>query len=187
MSKRMTFLIFNVLGLEITWAACAYGATHSMPLFGVIVGAIYLIIHFALTPSRRNDFLTMCCLAAIGISLDYINMRFEIISFHQGVSDISFLPLWLVVLWCVFVLMIPHSLYWLRKRPVLSAALGGIGGSSSYWLGDKFGAIFLSEPLTISIGVYFIQWAIYIIVAFSVLRFINHTTGYPALTSPQKN
>lgn len=181
MSKRLGFIIFNFLGLEITWAACAYGAINSQPMFGVIVGLIYLSFHFLFTPSRRTDIVTMCCLASIGIAMDYINMRIGIVSFHQSASDFNFIPLWLVILWCVFSLIIPHSIYWLSKKPKLAIILGGILGSATYWLGDKLGAIFLGEPLTMSVSVYFIQWAIYMPVAYGIYRIIRNISDNRAI------
>ena len=176
MSNKLGFLIYNFLGLQITWAACAYGATHSQPMLGVIVGVIYLIFHFSFTPTRRNDILTMCCLATFGIAMDYINMRIGIISFSDT-SESNFIPLWLITLWCVFSLMIPHSLHWLSKKPLLAFMLGGLGGSSSYWLGHKLGAIMLSQPLTMSVAVYFIEWAFYIVIAYSIFRIISKTSS----------
>ena len=176
MNKRLGFLIYNFLGLQVTWAACAYGATHSQPMLGVIVGAIYLILHFSFTPTRRNDILTMCMLASFGIAMDYINMRIGIISFNN-INQSNFIPLWLITLWCVFSLMIPHSLHWLSKKPLLAFILGGIGGSSSYWLGHKLGAIILSQPVTISVAIYFIEWAFYIVIAYSIYRMISKTSA----------
>jgi len=175
MNKRLTFLIFNFLGLQITWAACAYGAIKAQPMFGVIAGVTYLILHFMLTPSRRTDLITLLSLSTIGILLDYANMQFGVLGFNAYHSS-GFIPLWLVALWCVFTLMIPHSLYWLRKKPLLAFILGGIGGSSSYWLGHKLGAINLHDPLFTSVGIYFIQWAIFIPVAFIIYRIIKQNT-----------
>lgn len=182
MSKRLKFLLFNILGLQITWIACAYGASHSQPHIGVVVGLMYLILHFTFTTSRHIDILTMCILATIGITLDYFNLRVGIISFHQSDSNFNFIPIWLIVLWCVFALVIPHSLYWLSKKPILAFILGGTGGSSSYWLGHKLNAIILSEPLTASITVYFVQWAFYMLIAYSLYRSIRNYSIYCSST-----
>ena len=46
MKKGMGFLIFNFLGLQATWAACAYGATHNQPMLGFYVGLAYISTHF---------------------------------------------------------------------------------------------------------------------------------------------
>ncbi len=186
MSRHSAFLIFNFLGLQITWAACAFGAIQSMPLTGVFVATIYLLLHFLLSPSRNIDIFTMLLLSVTGIAIDYINMRLGVISFNNG-SNQQFIPLWLVFLWCVFSLMIPHSIYWLRNKTLLIILFGGIGGSSSYWLGHKLGAIHLSEPLIYSVGIYFFQWAVYLPFAFAMLRAVKNTTRSGALSDPKNH
>ncbi len=179
MNKRLAFLIFNVLGLEITWAACAYGELNEFPLLGVIVGSVYIVVHMILTPTRLRDILTLCALASIGILLDYVNMLLDIVTFNPVNAQHAFIPLWLVFLWCVFSLMIPHSLHWLRKRPLLASALGAVGGASSYWLGHKLGAITLSDPLLFSVGIYFVQWAMYVPLAYVIYNHIEKMTFNP--------
>ena len=49
MKNSLRFLIFNFVGLQATWAACAYGATHSFPALGLYVGLAYVIAHFYLS------------------------------------------------------------------------------------------------------------------------------------------
>ena len=173
LSARTYFLIFNLLGLQTTWAACAYGATHSIPNFGLVVGAIYIIFHMIFTKSRKQDSLIMLCVGVIGISLDHINAYLELVAFTDPNITSSFIPLWLMILWLVFSLMLPHSLDWLKKNTWLAFFLGGLGGSSSYWLGHKLGALTLSEPLVASILIYFIQWAVLLPVAFLLLKIIR--------------
>jgi len=172
MSKNISFLIFNFLGLQITWAACAYGATHSFALLGAIIGCIYIILHMIFTPNRIVDALTLLSLTMIGVCLDYLNMKLGIISFRS--NEIGFIPVWLIILWGVFSLMIPHSLHWLSSKPILASILGGICGSFSYWLGHKLGAITLSDPLLLNVLIYFIEWTIYIPLAFVIHHSIKN-------------
>lgn len=173
LSPHMAFLIFNFLGLQVTWAACAYGATQATPSLGVTVGIVYILAHMIFTSTRKQDLTLMFGLSTIGIFLDHANTYFGILSFPNSNVDFTLIPLWLMVLWLVFSLMIPHSLNWLRNNIWLAFFLGGLGGSSSYWLGHKLGALNLSEPLTLSIIVYFIQWAILLPIAYTLLMIIR--------------
>ena len=180
MSKRTSFLVFNFLGLQITWAACAYGATHQFPMLGVIVGVMYIIAHFMFTPTFRQDLFVMLVIGGFGIIIDHINTHLNLVSFIEPETMTTVIPLWLMSLWLVFSLMLPHSLGWLRKNMRLAAVLGGIGGSFSYWLGHKLGAIILAEPLNMSVGIYFIQWAIIVPIAYMIMqaretRILNQT------------
>ena len=173
MSARTRFCIFNFLGLQITWAACAYGATHSQPDFGLVIAVVYIILHMVFTNSRKQDFLILLCFGIIGIGLDHTNAYLGFLSFNQSNITHTVIPLWLMSLWLVFSLTLPHSLDWLGKKPWLAFFLGGLGGSSSYWLGHKLGAITLSEPLAISISIYFLQWALLLPVAYLLLNVIR--------------
>lgn len=185
LSSNMAFLIFNFLGLQITWAACAYGATHSMPMLGVIVGLIYIALHMLLTKTRNQDLLILLAVSAIGISIDHTNSYLGLISFIDNDTTFPMIPLWLVTLWMVFSLMLPHSLNWLGKNTMLAFFLGGLGGASSYWLGHKLGAISLSEPLLLSIVILFIEWAVICCASYIILNFIRHKLAdKPLITNP---
>ena len=134
------------------------------------------------TSSRKQDLIFMLCVSAIGIFLDHANAYFGILSFPNSNADFTMIPLWLIVLWLVFSLMIPHSLNWLRNNTWLAFVLGGLGGSSSYWLGHKLGALNLAEPLTFSLTIDLIQWAILLPITYKLLKIIRHNlnAGYTA-------
>jgi len=174
LSSKTVFLIFNFLGLQTTWAACAYGATNSMPNLGVIVGLAYIVLHMLLTKTRNQDLLILLAVGTIGISIDHINSYLGLMSFTDNNTTHSMIPIWLMILWIVFSLMLPHSLNWLGKSTMLAFFLGGFGGASSYWLGHKLGAINLSETLLPSIFILFIEWAIICTTAYIILNFIRH-------------
>ncbi len=182
---KTAFLIFNFLGLQATWAACAYGATHSIPTLGVIVGVTYIALHMMLTKTRRQDLLIILGVSLIGISIDYINTFLGIILFSEENITSLLIPFWLMTLWIVFSLMLPHSLNWLGKNMKLAFLLGGLGGSSSYWLGHKLGALTLSEPLLQSIVILFIEWAIICPIAFILLKLIRHKLASNQLENSQ--
>ena len=158
-TPRLKFLIFNFLGLQITWAACAYGAINNMQNLGVVVGGLYVLLHFVFTNTHFEDICTLIMVATLGIITDSLNSYYDVIAFNSSSAPLL-IPYWLIMLWLVFSLMIPHSLYWLSKNYFVAAIAGGIGGSFSYWLGHKLGAIILSEPLIISTLIYFLEWSI---------------------------
>ncbi len=121
MSKNFAFLLFNFLGLEITWAACAYGATHENPYLGVFVGLIYIVLHFLFSSNRFRDFKVMCLVGLLGVIVDSLIAKLNFISFSEPLAENIPLPAWMIVLWLVFSLMLPYSLYWLRKNLTVAA------------------------------------------------------------------
>ena len=173
-NSRLKFIIFNILGLQITWGACAYGATQSLPMLGVYVGLTYIVLHFVFVDERQRDMYVGLIIGLLGILLDIMNEHFNIVSFRTQVSSYLTLPYWLLVLWAVFSLMVPHSLYWLRKNTFVASLAGAIGGSMSYWMGHKLGALTFSAPTSISFLIYFIQWGIFFPIALYIVKFISN-------------
>ena len=173
MNKNLAFLIFNFLGLEITWAACAYSATHDNANLGVYVGLGYILLHFILSRHRLRDLAVMLSLGAIGILIDSVISKINILSFTHAFADYLLLPAWLMVLWFVFSLMLPYSLYWLRTKLIIAAIAGAIVGSFSYVLGHHLGALHLSDPLWFSTTVYFIVWGCFFPCALLLTQFLT--------------
>ena len=183
LSKRTAFLIFNFLGLEVTWAACAYGAINESPKIGVYVGIIYIALHFLFTTNRKVDFLVLLTVGMLGILLDNINSYFGVLAFDHTINSTLLIPYWLVVLWFVFSLMVPHSLFWLSKHLKFSILLGAILGSFSYWLGHKLGALQLAEPISISVVILFLEWAIVFPLALLITKSLFTFTNNLSLQS----
>ena len=181
MSKNTLFIIYNFIGFQAVWAACAYGAINQLPSLGAYSALLYITINFLLSKNKALDALVMFFVALIGILLDSLNTFIGIISFIEGSS---ILPFWLITLWFSFALLLPHSLYWLSKFPLLAVLFGGIGGSGSYFIGHQLGAITLSDPLFYSLGTYFIEWAIIIPASFWFMKYIENILLVKRHTSP---
>lgn len=174
MKNNLGFLIFNFLGLQATWAACAYGAINSIPALGLYVGLTYIIAHFILSKYRMRDLKIMLIIAMIGIILDITLTQVNILSFPNTANNSLPIPAWLMALWFVFSLMVPYSLYWLGKNLKIAAIAGAIGGSFSYFLGHQLGALQLAEPVIVSAGVYFIKWGIIFPAALITVKYITN-------------
>ena len=172
-SKRMKFLLFNFLGLQFTWAACAYGATHEIPLFGTLIGFSYIVLHFIFAQQKLRDLNVLIIIGTLGIIMDIFNAQFGVIGFHNFNSQLLNIPTWLVALWLVFSLMIPHSLYWLSKHLPIASAAGAIGGALSYWFGYKLGAIDFLMTEFMSFIIIFIQWGILFPLALLLVKWIT--------------
>ena len=183
LTKRFKFLIFNFLGLQCTWAACAYGASHEWPLLGVWVGLLYLALHFFLVEERLRDIKVMFTIGLFGIFIDVLNTWLGILSFPMDNTTTFFLPYWLIILWFVFSLMVPYSLYWLQKNLVMASIAGAIGGSVSYLLGHKLGAITLAQPVSISFIIYAVEWGLIFPLFLKVVKSLSHD-GLEQLFSP---
>jgi len=112
----------------------------------------------------------MITLGIAGLLIDYTLTKLNIASFPSAQSSNYLIPAWLAALWFVFSLMVPYSLYWLRKNYGIAAIVGAIGGSFSYFLGHKLGALVLSDPIWLSTTIYFAVWGIFLPLAFLVTK-----------------
>ncbi|QYJ84927.1 DUF2878 domain-containing protein [Shewanella mesophila] len=124
------FWIINLLLFQLCWFSAAL-----LPQYAAIIMAGLIAIHFGLSPTRKQD-IKVLLLVPIGIAVDKLQLEvggFE--SVNQG------FPVWLLLLWCIFIISLNHSLKWLTERSLAVISLfGAMGGASSYWAGIQFGS-----------------------------------------------
>ncbi len=183
LDNNLKFLIFNFLGLQVTWAACAYGATHANPMLGFYVGFSYIILHFIFSHMRKRDLIIMIIIGSLGIIIDSTFANMDVISFPHLSTTFLQTPIWLACLWFVFALMIPYSLYWLKKNLAIASIAGAIGGSFSYFLGHKLGALQLAEPLITNLGIYCIAWGIIFPLALKLVELFTNSQNVSEIST----
>jgi hypothetical protein len=83
-------------------------------------------------------------------------------------------PAWIGALWLGFALTLNHSLAFLRQKPILSAALGLIGGPLAYFSAERgFHAVVIATPRLPVLLVLAIGWAILVPLLFCLDNKIN--------------
>jgi hypothetical protein len=143
------FWLINAVLFQLGWFAVLLFNQHA-----VVILALTLILHFYLSPSRKNDFLVLL-LAPIGWLLDYSLFQLSWLG-----ADSAHFPLWLLLLWVSFVLTLNHSLIWLSKQHWLRVSLlGMIGGPLSYMSAIKTGLLTTSLSPLLFVLTFAILWA----------------------------
>lgn len=138
----------QVIGFQVFWWLSVRGGNAYL---GVLLALI--VLHCVATPSRSSD-LRVIPLMLLGIAVD-VTLTFA------GVFDFSQPPYWLALLWVAFVLTLGHSLAWLRRLPLVAqAALGAVGGCSSYLAGNAFTAVSLPYGIATTAAVLCFVWAL---------------------------
>ncbi|MFT2092696.1 DUF2878 domain-containing protein [Paraglaciecola sp. 2405UD69-4] len=132
------FWIINGLLFQLAWFAAAL-----LTQYAALIISIILVLHFILSDKRKAD-TKLLALAPIGWLVDSLLVHYSVITSTNG-----WLPLWLLLLWCVFVISLNHSLLWLSKTkwPLL-IIIGSISGCMSYTAAIRFGALDSSLELT---------------------------------------
>ncbi|MGO2498178.1 MAG: DUF2878 domain-containing protein [Vibrio litoralis] len=128
------FSIINFIIFQSCWAlAASFPASAPFFMLGL------LAVHFALTPTRKADCFLLIA-AVLGILVDQLMVWIGILEVNQ-----QWIPIWLILLWCHFILCLNHSLLWLSKLAWYWVAfLGEVFGTLSYWSALKLG-VFTSE------------------------------------------
>ncbi|OEF08473.1 DUF2878 domain-containing protein [Vibrio genomosp. F10] len=128
------FWIINLVIFQASWFCAAFLNQHAGPLMAGL-----LVVHFLLSPTKKKD-LNLLLLLPVGLAADKLQL-------HLGVFSVGseFFPMWLLLIWIMFIISLNHSLSWLNRFSSLPlAVIGALGGTASYWGGIKAGVI---EPL----------------------------------------
>lgn len=146
------FSLINFVIFQACWfTAALYQQSGTLTMLGL------LIIHFLLSPTKYND-VKVLLLALLGCSVDQFLYVLGVLEFT---TYSAFIPTWLVLLWCCFVLSLNHSLHWLVKSPiVIQVILGGVFGSLSYFAALNFSALQTSLSSIYFVIVIAVTWAI---------------------------
>lgn len=144
------FWIIDLVFFQLAWLICALANHHA-----VLSLLVILAFHFYLSPSKKNDF-KILLLAPIGILLDQTFITLSILN-----TTSALIPIWLILLWCIFVMTINHSLAWLSKlKCYFISLLGMIFGPLSYFAATKFDVISLHSHLTYALIWFALAWSI---------------------------
>ncbi|WP_158969814.1 DUF2878 domain-containing protein [Paraglaciecola sp. L3A3] len=142
--------LINAVLFQLAWFSAAL-----LTEFAVVLISLLLVLHFLLLDRKLVD-AKLLMLAPIGWLLDSVLLHFSIIS-----TSNDWIPLWLVILWCMFILSLNHSLLWLSKLAVhWQSLIGAIAGCSSYMAAISFGALQSSFPWLWQIVFFALSWAI---------------------------
>ena len=96
----------------------------------------------------------------LGLVVDGTLFQIGIFSTNTEVlSSIKPPPVWLLCLWISVGTLFAHSLAFLRSRYILSALLGAIGPTMSYFAGAKLAGITLAEPMVFSLLMVAVIWS----------------------------
>tara|TARA_B100001146_G_C16193185_1_gene440195 strand:+ start:812 stop:1330 length:519 start_codon:yes stop_codon:yes gene_type:complete len=159
--------VFNIIGFQAGWWACVLGVKNGYPYFGPAIIFIFLLNHFLLFKSGKNEFLFIIIVGIVGTVMDTILLRTALIKYHCLYTN-NLAPLWITAMWVGFAATVNNSMAWLNRKWFLSFALGAIFGPLSYLTGIKFDALEFDISL-LTLSILAIMWGI----AIPLLYFFN--------------
>lgn len=154
----LSYKTLNGIFFYITWYLCLYGAAFHFEGIAVILGAIFIALHYWFSAERYKDLVFLMLYLFIGVLGDAYLLSLQVISYSTINFDITTLgvPLWMLMLYASFSTTINHSLIFIHRFPILASLLGGLGGSVSYYFAAKIGVLTLplGDLSLFAIGVY---------------------------------
>jgi FtsH-binding integral membrane protein len=152
--------VFNYIGLQVGWLACAIGAAQGMAWLGPLVVALYLGLHLYWSPMRNKELRFILLVGLIGMVVDSLKKITGLISYTGDVSLAWLAPPWIIAMWLLFSTSLNGSLSWLKGRYALAVILGAVFGPLSYVSGARLGAAGFNFDFWITIGVLAVVWGL---------------------------
>ena len=158
MRRLLNYSTLNGILFYVAWYACIYGAALDFELLGVFLTLGLIATHYVLSPKKGKDLIFLALFLTVGFLGDYFLLSLDLISYPFVTFDLTTfgVPLWVLAIYASFSTTINHSMGLIHHFPIFSSLSGGFGGSVSYYLAAKMGAIGL--PLgnlsLFAIGVY---------------------------------
>ncbi len=155
----MNSLIINLSLFKAGWLACVFGAAAGMPLIGVAAVLLAATVHLLMSEDARSESLLLLLAVALGLSWESTLVSAGVVSYEVGNVLPGIAPYWIVAMWVLFATTLNSGMRWLRKRNLVAALAGAIGGPMSFFAGQKAGAVSFSNT-GVALVVIGIGWAV---------------------------
>lgn len=155
-------LILNICFFQAGWWACVISAAYGYAWLGVSTVAVIAVVHFFyVSTSRRLDLLLACAALLVGLLANTAIAAAGAMTFPPSTWARPLAPAFMLALWFNFALTLTTMLRWLRRRYVLAALVGALGGPLAYFAGARLGALILG-PLHTPLALLLIaaEWAL---------------------------
>jgi hypothetical protein len=144
-------LLANFAIFEAAWFACILGVAHGRPLWGTAAVGAAIAWHLAISARPATELALVAALAAIGLVAESAVVAQGHVAYPSGQPVAWLAPYWMVALWAEFAIALNVTLRWLKRRPLLAAALGAVFGPLSFLGGVRLGgARFVDETAALA-------------------------------------
>jgi len=141
--------VINLVIFQLVWITTVLGVASNRVWPGVAILCFFFIINAAISATSRVDLMLASIAVPLGAVIDTVFIRAGLLSFEMNLPWPGFAPIWTLILWANFALILNNGLQWLQGRYKIAAILGFIGGPLSYLGGIGLGAGELrGAPLT---------------------------------------
>ena len=151
--------ILIIVGFQIVWFACAFGAAKELYYLPCIAGFLMIAGVVLSTPDKKSLLVFMVWTMVLGFLVDTVLLQHQFIQF-KSLNPYPFnlyQPWWMSILWASFASSFSASFQWLANKYRLAAVLGAVFGPVAYYSGSQLGAIApISEQGLVLVGLFWL-------------------------------
>jgi len=140
--KLINFILFQSI-----WFILILAAAHES-FYGLVIGFLLILVQYWHGKLMVPDLKLILTSTIIGFAHDTSLNYFKFIQYNIDFNA-YYSPVWIIGLWISFALTINHSLAWLGNKKLLQMIFGLIGGPLAYIAGEKLGAIYMINTMTL--------------------------------------
>jgi hypothetical protein len=130
-------VVVNALAFQACWVAFVAGGARGWWWLGFALLLPFAAWQLARSQWPRADVALVALSAALGFACDSMFAWTGMLDYATPVPWRGVAPVWIVGLWIAFALTLNHSLAFLKRRPLVAAALGAAAGPFAYWVADR--------------------------------------------------
>ncbi len=151
----------SVLAFQAGWWSAILSAGANLDFIGWLVIVAVLLPWIRISENPRRTVVFVALAFAVGFITESVLIAAGVFGITSGWHPVAWLcPLWLAMMWANFAITLEYCLAWLKKRPVLAAILGGLGGPGTYYAGQPLGVITFHDHVWISMLILAVVWAV---------------------------
>jgi len=166
----------NLVFFQLVWIITVLGVARDRIWPGLAALCLFFIIHAAISATARIDLILASIAITLGLVIDTVLLQGGLLSFEMNLPWPDIAPLWILILWVNFALLLNNGLRWLQGRYKIAAILGFIGGPLSYLGGIKLGAGELHVTPLVAYLIIGLCWAIITPLLLMVARELTRRT-----------
>jgi hypothetical protein len=165
----MKGLLANALGYQAVWFAAVLGAAQGLAWPGVVAALAFVALQPPGPRGRRGDAALMLGALACGLVVDsaLVSSGRIVYAAHDAGWPA---PAWILAVWIAFAATLERSLRFLRDRPWLAAALGGIAGPLAWLAAARLGAVVFVGPPAVALCALAVAWAVVLPALYALSR-----------------
>ncbi len=135
-------ILFNIIGFQLVWFLCVYGASRQTIVPGLIAALVFALVVCYLSTDRTRDVTTLLLALPMGFIMDSVLAKSGLITFTHAIPSENWAPIWIMCLWLGFSFTLNHSLKSLYAKPIAIFLFGFLGAPLAYSIAAyKFGAM----------------------------------------------